>query len=104
MLRDSMHSSGVAFDNYDRFVETFSGKDTLHDTVGIAYQTIDDIVQSNTTNHSEGSTTGKLDEIIDFQSSWDQPISQPNEDKQRKKRRRIFDAGNLEIEPYRKKN
>lgn len=31
-------STHVAFDNYDRFVETFSGKDTLHDTVGIIYQ------------------------------------------------------------------
>lgn len=30
----------VAFDNYDRFVETSSGKDTLHDTVGIVYQNI----------------------------------------------------------------
>lgn len=28
----------VAFDNFDRFVETSSGKDTLHDTVGIVYQ------------------------------------------------------------------
>lgn len=28
----------VAFDNFDRYVETSSGKDTLHDTVGIIYQ------------------------------------------------------------------
>lgn len=28
----------VAFDNYDQYVETSTGKDTLHDTVGIAYQ------------------------------------------------------------------
>ncbi|XP_044730781.1 uncharacterized protein C2orf42 [Chrysoperla carnea] len=33
--------TGVAFDNFDRFVETNSGKDTLHDTVGIIYQNID---------------------------------------------------------------
>ncbi|KAG8177854.1 hypothetical protein JTE90_027120 [Oedothorax gibbosus] len=33
--------TGVAFDNFDRFVETKSGKDTLHDTVGIIYQNID---------------------------------------------------------------
>ena len=32
-------STSVVFDNFDRFVETLSGKDTLHDTVGIAYQT-----------------------------------------------------------------
>ena len=31
---------GLAFDNYDRFVETIAGKDTLHDTVGIVYQTV----------------------------------------------------------------
>ena len=29
-------STGIVFDNFDRFVETLSGKDTLHDTVGIA--------------------------------------------------------------------
>ena len=32
--------SGLAFDNYDRYVETLSGKNTLHDTVGIMYQNI----------------------------------------------------------------
>ncbi|XP_044590474.1 uncharacterized protein LOC123269040 [Cotesia glomerata] len=31
-------STHVAFDNFDRFVETSSGKDTMHDTVGIIYQ------------------------------------------------------------------
>lgn len=30
----------MAFDNYDRFVETKNGKDTLHDTVGIVIQNI----------------------------------------------------------------
>lgn len=30
----------LAFDNYDQYVETTTGKDTLHDTVGIAYQNI----------------------------------------------------------------
>ncbi|CAD6203987.1 GSCOCG00012671001-RA-CDS, partial [Cotesia congregata] len=33
-------NTGVAFDNFDRFVDTASGKDTLHDTVGIIYQDI----------------------------------------------------------------
>ncbi|XP_063215726.1 uncharacterized protein LOC134527200 [Bacillus rossius redtenbacheri] len=36
----SILSSGVAWDNYDQFVETSSGKNTLHDTVGIIYQNI----------------------------------------------------------------
>lgn len=31
-------STHVAFDNFDRFVDTTSGKDTMHDTVGIIYQ------------------------------------------------------------------
>lgn len=30
----------VAFDNYDKYVETSTGKDTLHDTVGIAFQNL----------------------------------------------------------------
>lgn len=30
--------TNVAFDNFDRYVETANGKDTLHDTVGIAVQ------------------------------------------------------------------
>lgn len=33
-------AAGVAWDNFDRFVDTETGKDTLHDTVGIAYQDI----------------------------------------------------------------
>lgn len=31
-------STHVTFDNFDRFVDTTSGKDTMHDTVGIIYQ------------------------------------------------------------------
>ncbi|GFX66459.1 hypothetical protein TNCV_1291401 [Trichonephila clavipes] len=33
-------STGVAFDNFDRYVDTLTGKDTLHDTVGIIYQNV----------------------------------------------------------------
>ena len=40
MSKEKSCSTGLAFDNYDRFTETLSGKDTLHDTVGIAYQTV----------------------------------------------------------------
>ena len=32
--------TGVAYDNFDRFVETITGKETLQDTVGITLQTI----------------------------------------------------------------
>ncbi|GFW80338.1 uncharacterized protein TNCV_2944711 [Trichonephila clavipes] len=41
--------TGVAYDNFDRFVETTNGKDTLHDTVGIIYQNI----EANTIEESE---------------------------------------------------
>ncbi|CAH1099064.1 unnamed protein product [Psylliodes chrysocephalus] len=35
---DSKLSTHVVFDNFDRFVDTTSGKDTMHDRVGIIYQ------------------------------------------------------------------
>ena len=40
MSQEKSCSTGLAFDNYDRFTEPLSGKDTLHDIVGIAYQTV----------------------------------------------------------------
>ncbi|GFY56833.1 hypothetical protein TNIN_336681 [Trichonephila inaurata madagascariensis] len=51
-------STGVAFDNFDRYVDTLTGKDTLHDTVGIIYQNVSD-------NHdielNSSSISGNLD-------------------------------------------
>ena len=45
---DKNLSTHLAFDNYDRFVDTLNGKDTLHDTVGIIYQFLpNNYVQSN---------------------------------------------------------
>lgn len=35
---DSEQATGVPFDNFDRFLETFTDKDTFYDTVSIAYQ------------------------------------------------------------------
>lgn len=41
-IKKSPHlCTGVAYNNFDRFVERKSGKDTLHDTVGIIYQNFD---------------------------------------------------------------
>ena len=40
MKRNPRCGTGVAWDNFDRFVETIAGKETLHDTVSITYQTI----------------------------------------------------------------
>ena len=39
MSLNSANNISVAFDNFDRYVETITGKDTLRDTVGIAYET-----------------------------------------------------------------
>ena len=48
-------NTGIAWDNFNRFVETKTGKDTLHDTVGIAYQIRDVPMTNLTAMHSEKS-------------------------------------------------
>ncbi|CAG9814716.1 unnamed protein product [Phaedon cochleariae] len=72
---------GVAFDNFDGFVETSSGKDTLHDTVGIIFQNVSDTcnddTQESANDNAEGST-----------------------DKSSTKRRRSFEAFHPELIPY----
>lgn len=75
-------STALAFDNYDRFVDTLSGKDTLHDTVGIIYQNKSSMID-NTEENNDGN-------------------NQPMPTNQRK-RRRMFDTLDVEIEPYYKK-
>lgn len=40
ILRRPDLNTAVAFDNFDRFVETLNGNDTLHDTVGTIFQDI----------------------------------------------------------------
>ncbi|KAG8258982.1 hypothetical protein J6590_019451 [Homalodisca vitripennis] len=69
--------AGMAFDNYDRFVDTKPGKDTLHDTVGIMYQNInpkDDNVEEEEEEENEDNEGCKRDrprqrsfETIDFE-------------------------------------
>lgn len=46
LIANSQLRTHLAFDNYDRKVETPSGKDTLHDTVAIVYQNIIKDVQA----------------------------------------------------------
>ena len=38
LVPDSSLTVGITFDNFNWFVETLSGKSTLHGTVGIVYQ------------------------------------------------------------------
>lgn len=47
IIRTKGLHTGLAFDNFDRFVDTSSGKDTLHDTVGIIYQNVDRVLEEN---------------------------------------------------------
>ncbi|CAH1110603.1 unnamed protein product [Psylliodes chrysocephalus] len=75
-------STVVAFDNFDRFVETSSGKDTMHDTVGIIYQNID----PNTQDESDVQSLPSVSNQKTFNL--------------RKRKRRTFEGLNLKEEPY----
>lgn len=70
----------VAFDNFDKFVETSSGKDTLHDTVGIVYQ---NFLQTGEKNENVVAV----------------PTSQ-RESEVGRKRRKYYSAFDSTIEPY----
>ena len=52
-------ASVFAWDNFDRFVETKSGKDTLHETVGIAYQVLDNSQPNILENSQEGQNSNE---------------------------------------------
>ena len=90
MLLNANMATGVAFDNYDRFVETMTGKNTLHDTVGIAYQ----ICPTRRYENTEP-------DIVSIKDGQAETATVDN--KNVKKRRRTYEARGLEIEPYRKK-
>ena len=78
IMKNGLHT-GVAFDNFDRFVETTNGKQTLHDTVGIIYQDVSE---------------DKNDQAIQIESA---------ENSSRRKRRRTFDVIIPDLEPVAKK-
>lgn len=52
-------SVGIAYDNFDRFFNTKTGKDTLHDTVGIIYQNIDSTREVEVEELPETFTNGR---------------------------------------------
>ena len=85
MKRSPSLCTGLAFDNFDPFVETSTGKDTLHDTVCIAYQ------QQRKENVDEAH------QEYENQTVTEQVINTPI------KRRRAFLSYDLDIEPYHKK-
>lgn len=83
--KNSNLCTGVAFDNYDMFVETKTGKDTLHDTVGIIYQNMD----SNTSTALETSNLSSV--------TCEEPGTS------RKRRHRTLEVTEVEERSYMKK-
>ena len=109
-------NAGIAWDNFNRFVETKSGKDTLHDTDGIAYQIRDVPMTNLTAMHSEKSAncTDSLPLSQQPGIRQKQQLSQKcqgqaiaidgtSENKKSRKRRRAYEPTGLNIEPYHKK-
>ena len=83
MSLNASAATGAALDNFDRFVETKSGKDTLHHTVGVAYQVLDNSRPNILENSQEGQNS--------------------NENTKLKKKKRSYSPSELTITPYRKK-
>ena len=83
MSLNASAATDVAWDNFDRFVEIKSGKDTLHDTVGIAFQVLDN------------SQPNILEDNQERQNS--------NENTKLKKRKLSYSPSDLTMTPYRKK-
>lgn len=94
-------NTGVAFDNFDGFVETLNGKDTLHDTVGTIFQ---DIVQNPNPVSVESSSpyvneNSSIDEIVHSSFSKFSITTA----KTRKRERRALDEVTFEMRPFTKK-
>ena len=82
--------TGVCFDNFDLFMDTLTGKDTLHDTVGMVYQfqVDENLRQAIATPH------------VGPASLRSTPATRPHQPL--RKRRRALEAEELHIQPYHK--
>ena len=88
----------VAWNSFDRFVETITGKETVHDTVGITYQTI---TEGEPTDQEPGDDENlSSEEETCFTREVTEAI---HETLDKKKRRRAYQSRSLDIIPYRKK-
>ena len=85
LVPDSSLTVGIAYDNFDRFVETLSGKNTLHNTVGIVYQSV-----SEETSRAAA-------------TALENRPSESGDSTSKRKRRRTFASFGVYIEPYHKK-
>ena len=90
--------TGVAWDNLNRFLETATGKETLHDTVGIAYQTITE--DESIDQEPDDDENLSSEEETCFTREVTKPV---HETPHKKKRRRENQSSSLDILPYRKK-
>ncbi|KAL4702648.1 hypothetical protein ACJJTC_016455 [Scirpophaga incertulas] len=96
--------TGVAYDNFDRFVDTASGKNTLHDTVGIIYQNVHQLEHSEDDVFDDMPEEIVPDEIPDNNDNQEQSENGNSNDKTRKKnRRRKFEAITPDLQPFSKK-
>ena len=90
--------TGVTWDNFDRFLETITGKETLHDTVGITYQTITE--EESIDQEPDDYENRSSEEETCFTREVTKAI---HETFHQKKRRRTYQSSSLDILPYKKK-
>ena len=86
VVPDSSLTFDIAYDNFDRFVETLSVKNALHGTVGIVYQS----VSEETSRAAATALENRLSASGDSTSG--------------RKRKRTFESFGVDIEPYHKKS
>ena len=89
---------GLAFDNYDELTNTLSGADTLHDTMGIMYQSKPPVaaVGNQVQNQMVAGPNQVQNQVVAG------PVL-PTITKKSRKRRRKLDVPDTALPPYRKK-
>ena len=85
LVPDSSLTVGVAYDNFDRFVENLYGKNTLQSIVGIVYQSVSE-------ETSGGAATAP-----------ENRLSASGDSTSGRKRRKTFESFGVDIEAYHKK-
>ena len=72
LVQDSSLTVGITYDNFNEFMETLFGKDTLHNTLGIVYKSVSEETSAAASTTLENCPSASGDSIS------------------RKKRRRTF--------------
>lgn len=94
VLRPELNS-GFAFDNLDRYVETSTGNNTMHDTVGIAFQDVISDLELEALNNTVPIVNG--DDVIDsdIDDNNESDTHEPSEVVPAKKMRRSLHCDSL---------